>query len=70
MGTSTMVNIWLLYLRGLDVPAVAKLLNLSPQTVRNHKAQATAFLRDRLYDRDLLMPLILSILLRYLEEWL
>ena len=57
----------LLYVKELDINAVAELLKLSPQTVRNHKAQATAFLRERLYDRDLVMPLSLSILLRYIE---
>lgn len=58
----------LLYIKELDINAVAQLLKLSPQTVRNHKAQATAFLREKLFDRDLLMPLSLSILLRYIEE--
>ena len=58
----------LLYIKELDIESVAYLLKLSPQTVRNHKAQATAFLREKLYDRDLVMPLSLSILLRYIEE--
>lgn len=58
----------LLYIKELDINAVAELLKLSPQTVRNHKAQATAFLRAKLYDRDLVMPLSLTILLRYIEE--
>jgi RNA polymerase sigma factor (sigma-70 family) len=58
----------LLYIKELDINAIAQQLNLSPQTIRNHKAQATAFLREKLYDRDLVMPLSLSILLRYFEE--
>jgi RNA polymerase sigma-70 factor (ECF subfamily) len=58
----------LLYIKGLDINAVAQQLRLSPQTVRNHKAQATAILREKLFDRDLVMPLSLSILLRYIEE--
>jgi RNA polymerase sigma factor (sigma-70 family) len=58
----------LLYIKELDINAVAQMLKLSPQTVRNHKAQATAILREKLYDRDLVMPLTLSILLRYVEE--
>jgi len=58
----------LLYIKELDINTVAQMLMLSPQTVRNHKAQATAFLREKLYDRDLLMPLSLTILLRYIEE--
>lgn len=43
----------LLMLRGLDVKAVAKRLQLAPQTVRNHKTQALIFLRKELYGRDL-----------------
>ena len=58
----------LLYVQGLEVPAVAEMLNLSPQTVRNTKSQATNFLRRKLYDRDLLMSLSLSSLLTYMEE--
>lgn len=58
----------LLFIRKLDVSTVAVMLELSPQTVRNHKAQAIAFLREKLFDRDLVMPLSLSILLRYAEE--
>jgi RNA polymerase sigma factor (sigma-70 family) len=58
----------MLYVQGLAVPAVAALLDLSPQTVRNTKSQATNFLRRKLYDRDLLIPLSLRILLRYIEE--
>lgn len=58
----------LLYIKELDIDSIAEMLKLSPQTVRNHKAQATAFLREKLYDRDLVMPLSLSILLRYIEE--
>ena len=58
----------LLYIRGLDVKTVATQLRLSPQTVRNHKAQAATFLRAKLYDRELLMPLMMTILLRWFEE--
>jgi RNA polymerase sigma-70 factor (ECF subfamily) len=58
----------LLYVQGLEVPAVAELLNVSPQTVRNTKSQATNFLRRKLYDRDLLMSLSLPGLLAYMEE--
>jgi RNA polymerase sigma factor (sigma-70 family) len=58
----------LLFVRELDINTVAQMLKLSPQTVRNHKAQAMAFLRGRLYDRELVMPLSLSILLHYIEE--
>jgi RNA polymerase sigma-70 factor (ECF subfamily) len=58
----------LLFIRNLDVSTVAVMLELSPQTVRNHKAQAIAFLREKIFDRDLVMPLSLSILLRYAEE--
>src|SRR6185437_12303560 len=58
----------LLFIRKLDVSTVAVMLELSPQTVRNHKAQAIAFLREKIFDRDLVMPLSLSILLRYAEE--
>jgi RNA polymerase sigma-70 factor (ECF subfamily) len=43
----------LLMLRGLDVKAVAKRLQLAPQTVRNHKSQALIFLRKELMGRDL-----------------
>lgn len=38
----------LLYIKGLDVKMVARLLNLSEQTVRNHKAQATAYLKKNI----------------------
>jgi len=58
----------LLFIRNLDVSTVAVMLELSPQTVRNHKAQAIAFLREKILDSDLVMPLSLSILLRYAEE--
>lgn len=58
----------LLYVKELDINTVAQQLKLSPQTVRNHKAQATAKLREKLFDRELVMPLSLSILLRYIEE--
>jgi RNA polymerase sigma factor (sigma-70 family) len=58
----------LLYVQELEVPAVAEMLGISPQTVRNTKAQATNFLRRKLYDRDLLMSLSLKILLHYMEE--
>ncbi len=58
----------LLYVDELDVPAVARMLDISPQTVRNTKAQATDFLRRKLYDRDLLMSLSLRALLHYMEE--
>jgi RNA polymerase sigma factor (sigma-70 family) len=58
----------LLYVRGLDVPAVAEMLNISPQTVRNTKSQAVNLLRRKLYDRDLLMSLNLSSLLLYMVE--
>lgn len=58
----------LLFIRNLDVSTVAVMLELSPQTVRNHKAQAIAFLREKIPDSDLVMPLSLSILLRYAEE--
>jgi RNA polymerase sigma factor (sigma-70 family) len=58
----------MLYVQGLEVPVVAEMLGLSPQTVRNTKAQATNFLRRKLYDRDLLMGLNLRILLQYMEE--
>lgn len=58
----------MLYIKELDINTVAQQLKLSPQTVRNHKAQATAFLREKLFDRDLVMPMSLSILLRYIEE--
>lgn len=58
----------LLFVKQLDVSTVAVMLELSPQTVRNHKAQAIAFLRKRMLDRDLLMPLSLSSLLRYAED--
>lgn len=42
----------LLMLRGLDVKAVAKRLQLAPQTVRNHKTQALIFLRKELSRRN------------------
>ena len=58
----------LLYVQGLEVPTVAEMLNVSPQTVRNTKSQATNFLRRKLYDRDLLMSISLSSLLAYMEE--
>jgi RNA polymerase sigma-70 factor (ECF subfamily) len=58
----------LLHVQGLEVPVVAEMLRVSPQTVRNTKAQATNFLRRKLYDRDLLMGLSLKILLHYMEE--
>ena len=58
----------LLYVNELEVPAVAQMLAISPQTVRNTKAQATDFLRRKLYDRDLLMSLSLRSLLHYMEE--
>jgi RNA polymerase sigma factor (sigma-70 family) len=58
----------LLYVQGLEVPVVAEMLNVSPQTVRNTKSQATNFLRRKMYDRDLLMGLSLRILLQYMEE--
>jgi len=58
----------LLYVKELDINSIAQQLKLSPQTVRNHKAQATAILREKLFDRELVMPLSLSILLRYVEE--
>jgi RNA polymerase sigma-19 factor, ECF subfamily len=58
----------LLYVQELEVPVVAEMLGISPQTVRNTKAQATNFLRRKLYDRDLLMSLSLKILLHYMEE--
>ena len=40
-----------LMIGGLDVKAVAKVLQLAPQTVRNHRAQALIFLR-----KELLLP--------------
>ena len=58
----------LLYVQGLEVPTVAEMLNVSPQTVRNTKSQATNFLRRKLYDRDLLMSLSMASLLTYMEE--
>jgi RNA polymerase sigma-70 factor (ECF subfamily) len=58
----------LLYVQEMEVPAVAEMLGISPQTVRNTKAQATNFLRRKLYDRDLLMSISLKILLHYMEE--
>jgi RNA polymerase sigma factor (sigma-70 family) len=68
LSTKRKLVLQLLYIKELDINAIAQLLKLSPQTVRNHKAQATAFLRERLFDRDLVMNLSLSILLRYSEE--
>jgi RNA polymerase sigma factor (sigma-70 family) len=68
LSTKRKLVLRLLYINGLDINAIALQLKLSPQTVRNHKAQATAILRERLVDRDLVMPLSLSILLRYIEE--
>jgi len=58
----------LLYVQGLEVPVVAQMLILSPQTVRNTKSQATNFLRRKLYDRDLLVSLSLPSLIAYMEE--
>jgi RNA polymerase sigma factor (sigma-70 family) len=58
----------LLYIQELEVPAVAEMLGVSPQTVRNTKAQATNFLRRKLYDRDLLMGMSLRVLLQYMED--
>jgi RNA polymerase sigma-70 factor (ECF subfamily) len=52
----------LLMLRGLDVKAVAELLKLAPQTVRNHKTQALLFLRKELYGRDLSMAVLFILL--------
>lgn len=43
----------LLMLHGLDVKAVARRLQLAPQTVRNHKTQALTFLRKELHSRNL-----------------
>src|SRR6185312_12111334 len=57
----------LLYIDELDVVSVADKLGLSPQTVRNTKTDALAFLRKRLSDRDLLSPRLLPVFLRYLE---
>ena len=68
LSTKRKLVLRLLYIKQLDINAVAQQLRLSPQTVRNHKAQATAILREKLFDRDLVMPLSLSILLRYIEE--
>lgn len=42
----------LLILRGHDVGAVARRMQLAPQTVRNHKSQAIHFLRIELTGRD------------------
>ncbi|HLZ86732.1 MAG TPA: sigma-70 family RNA polymerase sigma factor [Puia sp.] len=53
----------LLLLRGLDVRAVAKRMQLAPQTVRNHKSQAIHFLRTELYRLDLSLAVLLIILL-------
>jgi RNA polymerase sigma-70 factor (ECF subfamily) len=68
LSTKRKLVLQLLFIKELDVSTVAVMLELAPQTVRNHKAQGIAFLREKLFDRDLVMPLSLSILLRYLEE--
>lgn len=57
----------LLYIDGLDVPTIARQLGLSPQTIRNTKTDAINFLRERLSDRDLVSPGLLSVFLHYLE---
>lgn len=53
----------LLLLGGQDVGAVAKRMQLAPQTVRNHKSQAIRFLRTQLYSRRLSLAAHLVILL-------
>jgi RNA polymerase sigma factor (sigma-70 family) len=58
----------LLYVDGHNTATVARMLGLSRQTVRNTKSQALAFLRGKLYDNDLLMPLLLTALLLYIDE--
>ena len=57
----------LLYIDGLDVDSVARLLGLRPQTVRNTKTDALDFLRKRLSDRDLVSAGLLPVFLHYLE---
>lgn len=58
----------LLYIKGYDTATVARLLDVSRQTVRNTKTDALNFLRGKLYDRDLLMPLVLTALLLYIDQ--
>lgn len=57
----------LLYIERLDVPAIARQLVLSPQTVYNTKAKAIEFLRKRLSDRDLVLPDLVPVFLRSIE---
>ncbi len=57
----------LLYVQQLEIPVVADMLNLSPQTIRNTKAQSINFLRKKLYDRDLLLGPAVEYLLQYME---
>lgn len=40
----------LLYFKEIDVKTIANLLDISPQTVRNHKSQALKFLRDEMQE--------------------
>jgi len=60
--------IHLLFIKGYDTATVAKMLGISPQTVRNTKSRALACLRGKLYDSDLLMPLVLPALLLYIDQ--
>lgn len=60
--------LYLLFIKGYETAAVARMLSISPQTVRNTKTQALAFLRAELYSRDLFMPLILVALLLYIDQ--
>lgn len=46
-------------LNGATVGAIAERLQLSPQTVRNHKSQAIRFLRTELYSRGLSLAVLL-----------
>lgn len=60
--------LYMLFIKGYETATVARMLNISPQTVRNTKTQALAFLRAELYSRDLFMPLILVALLLYIDQ--
>jgi len=60
--------IYLLFVKGYDTVTVARMLGISPQTVRNTKSRALAILRGQLYDSDLLMPLVLPAMLLYIDQ--
>jgi len=60
--------LYMLFIKGYETATVARMLNITPQTVRNTKTQALAFLRAELYNRDLFMPLILVALLLYIDQ--